>query len=104
MIDPDVVEFYSSGGVLPFYTGYSQFGNGWLQTLKRIAFPLIKGFLGVAKNTAKDVLQDDKKFLPSLTSNAIDKIININKRKRSQDGDGLFLQNDTIFQKRRRRV
>ena len=101
MIDPDIVKFYSSGGVLPFYTGYSQYGNGWIRTLKRIAFPLIKNVLGVAKHTARDVLENDKQFLPSLASNTIDRIIK--RKRRRQDGEGLFLDNNTIFQNTKRR-
>ena len=104
MIDPDIVEFYSTGGVLPYYTGYPQFGNGWLKTLKRIAFPLIKGLLGVAKNTAKDVLEDDKKFLPSLASNAINQIIKRKRSRQEETGGGLFLGKNTIFQNKRRKL
>ena len=31
------------GGALPYFVG-KQYGNGWLRTVARIAFPIIKNF------------------------------------------------------------
>jgi hypothetical protein len=62
-----------TGGELPYFRG-SQFGNGWLKTLGRIAFPILKRIVGVAADTAQDVIMHDKKLLPSLTSNALNAV------------------------------
>ena len=66
-----IEEAYSQeGGNLPFFVG-NQHGSGWLRTLARFAFPLLKGAAKVVSNTAEDVIYDNKKLLPALQENAI---------------------------------
>ena len=88
-----------SGGDLPYFVGKQFGGGGWLKTLARIAFPVLRGLAGVAANTAEDVIMRDKAVLPALRDNALDKITNvvtqtpsssINKRKRSGTSNNIF--------------
>lgn len=62
------------GASLPYFVG-KQYGNGWLRTLARIAFPILKkvvGFAGnVASNTAEDMINNKKSFRESLKDNAL---------------------------------
>lgn len=58
------------GGEIPYFVG-KQYGTGWLRSLGRIAFPILKKLVGVATNTAEDVLMNEKPFLSSLSSNAV---------------------------------
>ena len=79
-MDASIQEAYSQeGGNLPFFVGKQQHGSGWLRTLARFAFPLLKGAAKVASNTAEDVIYENKGILPSLQKNVINaatKIIN----------------------------
>ena len=56
-----------SGGELPYFVG-KQYGNGWLRTIGRLAFPILRRIAGVAADTAEDVIVKEKKFLPSFKS------------------------------------
>lgn len=65
MNDPIIVDLYSkpqSGGDLPYFVG-KQYGSGWLKTLFRFAFPVIKklgSMLGnVATKTTTEYLNKD---------------------------------------------
>ena len=72
MVDPLIVQAYSqSGGDLPYFVGGYQDGAGWLRTLGRFAFPILKRVFNVAQNTAEDVLVKEKPVLSSLGSNAM---------------------------------
>ena len=76
-MDP-IAEAYSSaqnGGELPYFVGGGkQHGAGWLRTLARIAFPILKRLVGVATNTAEDVIMRDKKLLSSLKDNSMNEV------------------------------
>lgn len=82
-----LLQIYSrpqTGGEIPYFVG-NQYGAGWLKSIGRFAFPILKKILGVATNTAKDVIVDDKPFLSSLTNptvKEVNKTIN-KKRKRN---------------------
>ena len=69
-MDKAIAEIYSgqSGGDLPYFVG-KQYGTGWLRTLARFAFPILKRALGVATNTAQDVIMDNKGFGESAKRN-----------------------------------
>lgn len=67
--------YSQEGGELPYFVG-AQYGSGWLRTLGRFAFPILKKVLGVAAHTAKDVLVDEKPVLTSLRDNAISEAVN----------------------------
>lgn len=72
-MDKALIQIYSKpmmGGELPYFIG-RQYGNGWLRTIGRIAFPILKRIAGVAANTAQDVILKEKPFLPALKANAI---------------------------------
>lgn len=111
MTDAQVTKFYSgpnmSGGDLPYFVG-KQYGSGWLKTLGRFAFPLLRKVANVALNTGQDVVQgrDWKESLRDNTMSEVGRLIqsrprskgktSINKRKNS----GLA---KTIFANKRRR-
>lgn len=72
-MDTTLVKAYSSdqgGGDLPYFVG-TQYGSGWLRTLGRFAFPLLKKVFGVAGRTAEDVLINEKPVLDSLRDNTV---------------------------------
>lgn len=76
MSNPDIISLYSRGqhgGDLPYFVG-KQYGSGWLRTLARIAFPILKRFGKVAVNTANDVIMNDQKILPSLRTHAVNEV------------------------------
>lgn len=64
-----------SGGELPFFIG-GQYGSGWLRTLGRFAFPILKKVARVAGNTLQDVLVQEKPLLTSLKDNASAEVVN----------------------------
>jgi hypothetical protein len=45
------------GGDLPFFVG-KQYGSGWLSTLAKVAFPILKRLAGVATGVAANVAHD----------------------------------------------
>jgi len=75
-------------GSLPYFVG-RQYGGGWLRTLARLAFPILKkavGFAGnVASNVGEDLLENRKSFKESLKDNALNEAqrLFIGKGKRS---------------------
>ena len=77
-MDKVITQIYSGqgGGDLPFFVG-KQYGSGWLRTLAKFAFPILKRIFGVASNTAEDVIMKDKSFLPSLGKNAVSELHNV---------------------------
>ena len=72
----DIINTYSraqTGGEMQYYIG-KQYGSGWLRTLGRIAFPLLKSFGRAAVNTARDVFMRDKEVVPSIKTNALNEV------------------------------
>ena len=76
-IESEIVHAYDGsqdGGDLAYFAG-KQYGSGWLRTLGRFAFPLLKRVVRVAGNVAKDVLDDpEKPVLTSLRDNALNEV------------------------------
>lgn len=69
----DIASLYSrpqNGGELPYFVG-KQYGSGWLKTLGRFAFPILKRLGRMALGTASDVLVKSQPLLPSLKERAI---------------------------------
>jgi hypothetical protein len=69
----EIATLYSEpqyGGEMPFFMG-KQYGSGWLQTLGKFAFPILKRFGLAAVNTARDVITKDQAMLPTLKEHAI---------------------------------
>ena len=65
------------GGDLAYFAG-KQYGSGWLRTLGRFAFPIIKRVAKVAGNVAQDVLDNpDKPVLDSLRDNAVNEVARV---------------------------
>ena len=85
----DSVAYAYSGqdgnGSLPYFVG-KQYGGGWLKSLARIAFPILKRVVGaagnIAANTAEDMLENRKKFKQSLRDNAVGEAKRVFNRKR----------------------
>ena len=76
MIDSEIISIYSKpqqGGELPYFIG-KQYGSGWLRTLARLAFPILKRIGVVAAKTAQDVLYANKSILPSLKEHGLAEI------------------------------
>ena len=79
-MDPLVVKVYSQGGGdLPYFAG-KQYGTGWLSTIGKYAFPILKRLFNVASNTAEDVLVKEKPILSSLKEHAIKEVKDTVKR------------------------
>ena len=119
MIDPQIVEAYSQkGGDLPYFVGAQQEGGGWLRTIGRFAFPILRRLLNVATNTAEDVLINKKPVFDSLSSNAVKEVKNVMtgkgfpngpttrqtlKRKRKLTLPPLFNDNNNFKRRKMRR-
>jgi hypothetical protein len=73
MTEADITKIYSGpvqgGGDLPYFVG-KQYGNGWLRTLGRFAFPILRRVLGVAMKTGDDIVNDRKDWKSSIRDNA----------------------------------
>ena len=72
-----IVRAYSGqdgSGTLPYFVG-KQHGTGWLRSLARIAFPILKTAVGaagnIAANTAEDLIENRKNLTGSLRDNAV---------------------------------
>lgn len=98
----------SGDGSLPYFVG-KQYGAGWLRSLARIAFPILKkvvGFAGnVAANTAEDMIEQRKSFKDSLrdnTLNAAQQVLSGKGKRRKRmsiniPSDKRIKTKDTIF-------
>lgn len=74
MISDSITQAYSqTGGDLPYFVG-KQYGSGWLRTLARVAFPIIKRVVNVAGRTANDVINSNKDWGSSLKDNAMEEV------------------------------
>lgn len=74
MISDSITDAYSqSGGDLPYFVG-KQYGSGWLRTLARVAFPILKRVVSVAGRTADDVINSNKDWSTSLKNNALEAV------------------------------
>lgn len=75
----EIIEAYSDtganqiGGDLPYFVG-KQYGSGWLGTLARVAFPIVKKLAGVASNVAQDVLYRNKPVGEAIKDRAIEQV------------------------------
>ena len=77
-MDANVVKAYDGGdqdgGDLAYFVG-KQYGSGWLRTLGRFAFPILKRVVRVAGNVAQDALDNpDKPILNSIRDNALNEV------------------------------
>ena len=77
-MDANVVKAYDGGdqdrGDLAYFVG-KQYGSGWLRTLGRYAFPILKRVVRVAGNVAQDALDNpDKPILNSIRDNALSEV------------------------------
>ena len=76
--DVDILRSYDGGnqdgGDLAYFQG-KQYGSGWLRTLGRFAFPILKKVVRVAGNVAQDALNNpDKPILNSIRDNALSEV------------------------------
>ena len=74
----DILRSYDGGvqdgGDLAYFTG-KQYGSGWLRTLGRFAFPILKRVVRVAGNVAQDALNNpEKPILSSIRDNALSEV------------------------------
>ena len=79
MISPDILSLYSTsqaGGELPYFIG-KQYGSGWLRTIGRFALPILKRIGSFGMKTAKDIIENNGKVLPTLKSNALAELGNV---------------------------
>jgi len=102
---PDPIAYAYSGqdggASLPYFVG-RQYGSGWLRTLARLAFPILKkavGFAGnVASNVGEDLLENRKSFKDSLKDNAL------NEAQRLFTGKGKRPSSSSINTRKNKRV
>ena len=78
-MDDAITQLYSgkdqTGGSLPYFAGGGgQWGGGILSSIGRFAFPILKRVLGIATNTAADVLVHKKKFKDSIIDNTMNEV------------------------------
>jgi hypothetical protein len=95
----DIAKVYSdaqNGGELPYFVG-KQYGAGWLRTLARLAFPILKRLVGVASNTAEDVIVHEKGLVGSLKDNSMKEL------GRFMTGKGMYPRNSSINISRKRK-
>ena len=59
-----------AGGDLPYFVG-RQYGSGWLGTLARVAFPILKKIAGIASHAAEDVIYRDKPVKDAIVDNTM---------------------------------
>jgi len=110
MTDTDITALYSGpiqgGGDLPYFVG-KQYGNGWLRTLGRFAFPILRRVLGVALNTGEDIISKRKNWKTSLKDNTTAEIKNFMQgRGRKRPSSSSINKGDppsSIFATKRRR-
>ena len=79
MTNPDIFSLYSTGqtgGDLPYFIG-KQYGSGWLRTIGRFALPILKRIGSFGMKTAKDIIDNNGKVLPTLKSNAMAELGNV---------------------------
>ena len=110
MTDADITKIYSGpvqgGGELPFFTR-KQYGNGWLRTLGRFAFPILRRIINIAMNTGSDMIDGRKKFTDSLMENAKNEIPSfftgqgMRRRKRPINSNQIEIPG-SIFSKKRK--
>ena len=106
----DILRSYDGGnqdgGDLAYFTG-KQYGSGWLRTLGRFAFPMLKKVVRVAGNVAQDALDNpEKPILNSIRDNAINEVaktvgssINTTRKRKSNSTSAPYYNK----QRRRRR-
>ena len=76
--DADILHSYDGGvqdgGDLAYFQG-KQYGSGWLRTLGRFAFPILKRVVRVAGNVAQDAINNpEKPILSSIRDNALGEV------------------------------
>ena len=76
--DAEILQSYDGGvqdgGDLAYFQG-KQYGSGWLRTLGRFAFPILKRVVRVAGNVAQDAINNpDKPILNSIRDNALSEV------------------------------
>jgi hypothetical protein len=108
MTDLDITKLYSGpvqgGGDLPYFVG-KQFGNGWLRTLGRFAFPILRRIVGAALNTGDDIINKRKDWKSSIRDNTMAEVGDYMKgrgRKRRSTINKSIDPPSSIFAKRKR--
>jgi hypothetical protein len=64
------------GGDLPYFVG-KQYGSGWLGTLAKVAFPILKRIAGIASNAAEDVIYHEKPIKTAIADHTMGAINNL---------------------------
>ena len=79
-MDTTITKAYSGGNVddqgggdLPYFIG-KQYGSGWLRTLGRFAFPILKKVARVVGRSAQDAIVHERPILESLRNNALNEV------------------------------
>ena len=113
--DADILHSYDGGvqdgGDLAYFQG-KQYGSGWLRTLGRFAFPILRRVVRVAGNVAQDAINNpDKPILSSIRDNALGEVAqavgqaagsSIN-RARKRRSNSTTTANAPVYNKLRRR-
>ena len=98
MNDPNVVDLFSKpqyGGDLPYFSG-KQYGSGWLETIGRFAFSIIKKIgsrlSSVFGKTASDYIGGKSGITDSLKRHATEEIEDVFRNDDDDDDD----DNETV--------
>jgi len=90
------------GGDLPYFVG-KQYGSGWLRTLAKVAFPILRRVVGAAGNAAQDVIYNNRSVGEAVRDSAVNEITNfVNSRRppppsdQTQNGVGSHLSKRSI--------
>lgn len=108
MTDEHISKLYSGpiqgGGDLPYFVA-KQYGSGWLRTLGRFAFPILRRVVGVAMNTGEDLLEGRKDWKQSLRDNTLSEVKQVMRGKRRSTINKRASDDppNSIFAKKRRK-
>ena len=94
----DLYSKRQQGGELPYFVG-KQYGSGWLKTIGRFAFPILRKLGLMAAQTATDVIAKDKPFLPTLKRHAMETLHEATAPKKHKNTINKRRHHGTIFQK-----
>lgn len=106
-MDEAIKNLYSDqvGGSLPFFAGGThQWGGSILGTIARFAFPILKRIIGVATNTAEDMIEGRKNtFKEALIDNTMKEVGSV-FQKRPAPADNLSMTTKAPPRSRRKKA
>ena len=90
------------GGDLPYFVG-KQYGSGWLRTLAKVAFPIVKRVVGTAGKVAKDVIVKEKPLGQSIRKRAIEAVGKVISSNNNNNNTPINNTNYPLYEKQAKR-